>query len=448
MGAIPSVGTGTWYSQGLGVHFGTLTGPPISTIYNDSLFLSCSGCYTVFNAVGDKFREFIWQENNNVCFDSDTIRLYFAPYPSGQFTVTVPQCRHDSSMLIANTWNLPNNLDYGVITFNWNFPGGLLSNVITNPDISDTIYVSWATGIQHNVTLITTNTWGCSSGITSHYVIEPATFNPIYDLTEASCGNCTGEIELYTSYVNPYNDTLTNYYTFNWTDSIFGNSPALIQNSLCPLTSYGIIVNGQSLSPDATPGSYCHDSITIFVPDTGYVIASFDTLTLEQNQIVPYNVQFINTSIGGRIYSWRIYNETGELIYTSTLENPSYTFNDEGCYQIVLVAASKWSCRDTMIFNYLCVGVGIVENDFEKNISVMPNPAYDFINIVSKDNSDKIISVQLIDENGKELLGLKNNNKTHNYEQIKIGHIPNGFIYVKIITNKHVIVKKVVIMHK
>ncbi|PIP55036.1 MAG: hypothetical protein COX07_02095, partial [Bacteroidetes bacterium CG23_combo_of_CG06-09_8_20_14_all_32_9] len=112
------------------------------------------------------------------------------------------------------------------------------------------------------------------------------------------------------------------------------------------------------------------DSILVYVNDTGEVIAQFDTLSFEQHSAAPYGIQFINTTIGGRRYSWRIYNEDGELIYTSTLEAPPYTFTDEGCYQIVLIAESKWGCKDTTVFNPLCVDaypVLEVPNSFTPN---------------------------------------------------------------------------------
>jgi len=370
MAAVPSVGNGIWYSlDPTNVHF--VTGDTTSTtVYNDSLYLTCTGCYTVFNKTGDKFREYIWQENNQGCVNSDTLRLYFAPHPSGAFTTTMPQCRHDSSMIIAHTYPILNDVDYGITNFNWQYTGGILDTAIHNAGVSDTIYVTWPTGEQHTVTLITTNTWNCSSGIVTEQVIEPAPFKPNKTIDNASCMNCNGVITLSTSYITPSHDTLTNYYTFNWTDSIFGNSPALTQDSLCPFTSYGVIVNGESQSIYATPGTVCHDSILIYVNDTGEVTAQFDTLSLEQHSAAPYGVQFINTTIGGRRYSWRIYDETGELIYTSTLEAPPYTFTDEGCYQIVLIAKSKWGCKDTTVFNPLCVDacpVLEVPNSFTPN---------------------------------------------------------------------------------
>ncbi|MBI5539702.1 MAG: gliding motility-associated C-terminal domain-containing protein, partial [Bacteroidia bacterium] len=52
---------------------------------------------------------------------------------------------------------------------------------------------------------------------------------------------------------------------------------------------------------------------------------------------------------------WRIYDETGDLVYSTTQEAPNYIFEDEGCFQIVLVAESKWGCKDTTEYNPLCV---------------------------------------------------------------------------------------------
>jgi len=253
-------------------------------------------------------------------------------------------------MIIAHTWPLPNNVDYGVTGFEWVYTGGTLVAPDTLASQSDTIYVSWATGEHHIVNLIESNRWGCHSGIVTDTVKEPAPFNPSYTLVPTSCMQSIGSITLSTA-----NGNNPNYYTFQWLDPTIANPVLLQQTGLSPLTNYHVQVNGQSLSLDAAPGTICHDTLTIFVPDTGEIVAQFDTLTLEQHQAAPYDVQFINTTINGRKYSWRIYDESGTLIGTSTLEDPLYSFVDEGCYTIVLVATSKQNCIDTMEFHPLCV---------------------------------------------------------------------------------------------
>jgi gliding motility-associated-like protein len=118
---------------------------------------------------------------------------------------------------------------------------------------------------------------------------------------------------------------------------------------------YHVRVNGQSLSLDAAPGTFCHDTVAIMVHDTGYVVAQFDTMSIEQHQAAPYEMYLINTSINGKKYSWRVYDENGNLITTSTQTNFSYIFPGEGCYTIVLIATSKQLCRDTTFYKYVCV---------------------------------------------------------------------------------------------
>lgn len=353
MAAVPSIGTGTWYSldpQNVNFSHG-FSGNTSTHVYNDSLYLMCNGCYTVFST-NQPYREFIWQEYNDICFDSDTLRLYFAPRPSGQFTTTVPACRYDSSMIIANTWLQPNNIDYGITSFAWTYPGGYLNPVITNPSASDTIYVSWHNGNQHNVTLIETNKWGCHSGIVSGLVNEPAPFNPQKTVSPATCGNCNGVIELTTNYMDPHGINHPNYYTFNWLDT---TSTSVLRENLCPNSLFSVQVNGQSQSPDATPGTICHDTLSILMPDTGTVIASFDTTIIEQHQVAPYVITMINTSYHGRKYSWRVYDDNHTLVATSNTENPTLTFDKNGCYSIILIATSKEGCIDSTMFKPLCV---------------------------------------------------------------------------------------------
>ncbi len=348
MKAIPTVGTGTWYSLDITYVYFTqgFNGFTQTHVANDSLYLTCQSCYTVFSTA-TPYREFIWQEQHDICTDADTLRLYFAPRPTGAFTTTIPACRHDSSMIVAATgpaYDLNNSL----VNFNWNYPGGILSPSITDPTTSSTIYVSWPTGDIHNVSLITTNRWSCQSGIVTGQVQEPPSFDPNDTVVAATCGNCNGEITLYTNY-----GTSTNYYTFNWLDSVI-TTTSYHQDSLCP-GYYNVRVNGQSLSPNASPGTVCHDTIRVWLPDTGYVTANFDTLSILQMQAAPYTISLLNLTDNGKKYSWRVYDEQGTLIYTGTQPNLDYTFEDDGCYRIVLVATSKQGCRDTMDYKWLCV---------------------------------------------------------------------------------------------
>jgi gliding motility-associated-like protein len=350
MNAQPSVGIGTWYSlDTMYVYFVNGFGSHISThVPDDSLYITNPSGYTVYSLT-KPYKEFVWQETNDICTSADTLRLYFAPRPSGTFTTTMPACRHDSSMLVAYVHPTNQNIDYGVVNFYWTYPGGYLSPSVTNAN-NDTIYVWWPSGDVHTVTLITQNKWGCYSGLRTGQVIEPPIFNPTSDITAATCGNCNGKVELSPNYTDPNGVVHNNYYTFNWLDI---SSPTLIRTELCP-GNYPLVVNGQSVSPDAAPGTICHDTIMMVIPDTGYVYAMFDTLNIEQMQAAPYTITLLNLTQHGWKYSWRVYDDKNNLVTTSTSITPTLTL-ESGCYRIVLIATSREQCRDTFEYKWLCV---------------------------------------------------------------------------------------------
>ena len=200
MSAIPSIGAGHWYFlDPTNIHFGTSTGPQQSTVPNDSVYLTLG--YSVFNPI--KYREFVWQENNNGCVNSDTLRLYSAPIPSGQFAISPPTCPQNNFNIIAHTWPLPNNVDYGITNFEWIYPNGIMDPTITNPTSSDTVLINWPSGNQHYVSLVTTNQWGCSSILNSQTLNEPASGRIIGQLSSSTLVDYSAyEINLYKAQVN------------------------------------------------------------------------------------------------------------------------------------------------------------------------------------------------------------------------------------------------------
>jgi len=348
--------TGTWYTLDpanvvfLNGEYESEIGY-VTHVADDSVYVLGSGCYTVFN-MNAPYKEFVWQERNDKCVDSDTLRIYFAPRPSGNFSVTMPACRYDSSKIIANTWMLPNHEDYGIEYFWWDLGGGILVMASDGElNKSDTIYVRWLSGDEHVVKLITENRWGCKSGVVSKLVREPDKFKPQSEVKDATCSRCNGVITLSTSYIDNDGTEHPNYFVFEW---LIDNSDSLEKVNLCA-GSYEVVVIGESISPDASPGTKCRDTIEVVVRDTGHTIALFDTTSIEQWQAAEYTVRIINTSINGYKYSWRIYTEEGKLIYAGTSKDLEYTFKEAGCYRVVLISKSKEGCLDTFEYKYICV---------------------------------------------------------------------------------------------
>ena len=293
-------------------------------------------------------------EDNQSCVDKDTIRIYFAPEPSGNFTATMPACRFDSSMIIAYTYPVPNHIDYGINYFGWNYGSGVIWDTSVNVFSQDTIYVSWPSGNSHTVSLSTRNIWGCSSIGNPHTINEPPLFSPEYDINPATCDNSNGEIILFTD---------TNTYEFFWLDTSIVNPNDTGQAGLIPGMNYLVVVTGESLSPDATPGTLCHDTVSITMTNSGDITAFFDT-SFTQMLPVPQSLPLLNLTNNGRRFSWRIFDEDGNLVGTTSTENPTWNFNEPGCYRIVLVAESKvdtswfgierFGCKDTFEYKWLC----------------------------------------------------------------------------------------------
>jgi gliding motility-associated-like protein len=185
-------------------------------------------------------------------------------------------------------------------------------------------------------------------------ITEPALFAPTYAINPATCDNSNGEIILSTS---------NNTFSFEWWDSTIVNTLDTGLYGLIPGHNYEVVVTGQSLSPDAGPGTLCHDTISITMTNAGNITAFFDT-TFTQMLPVPQSLPLLNLTNNGRRFSWRIFDEDGNLVGTTSAENPTWSFEEPGCYRIVLVAESKvdtswfgierFGCKDTFEYRWLC----------------------------------------------------------------------------------------------
>ncbi len=75
----------------------------------------------------------------------------------------------------------------------------------------------------------------------------------------------------------------------------------------------------------------------------------------------PFTVDFQNLGFGGLTYEW----DFGDGVGTSTDENPTYTFNDPGQYEVQLIATDPTSCLITdTSYTTIFVSTGQVEAEF------------------------------------------------------------------------------------
>ncbi|MBP7184688.1 MAG: hypothetical protein KBA06_04190, partial [Saprospiraceae bacterium] len=86
-----------------------------------------------------------------------------------------------------------------------------------------------------------------------------------------------------------------------------------------------------------------------------------------QAQCDNYTVTFDNQSLNSNNFLWN-FNDPGNPDFTSTLENPSYTFSDTGRYQVMLIVQPGEICEDTITKSIYIQDNSIV-GDFDYQIN-------------------------------------------------------------------------------
>lgn len=389
MSAVPLSGNGHWYSlDSANTHFGNISGPNITSIPTDSVYLGCTGCYSVFN-FGQKYKEFIWQENINGCVSTDTLRIYFAPNPSGQFTIEQPICSQNSFIMVANTWPLPGHTDYCVTDFNWSYPNGVMDSLIVNPNVSDTVLISWPAGNQNNVTLSTINTWGCSSPLISHLLNAPF-FASLYTNSPTTIGGNNGYIETnVTGGTPPYAYTWS---TGQTTANIYNLSSGVYTLNIIDANSCNLSYTTLLYEPYDTTGGPIVDTLTTgivdsclnFVPDSFYIA-----------NVVIDSINNIAT------ITWTFTN--GGLTSSITAQ---YTYYYSGNNAVILTLNCGVKTMVTyMSYVNITASVGITNNIVKKlEISVYPVPFNDRLNIVFNSKKSGNINLNVIDVTGRSLM--------------------------------------------
>ena len=375
------------------------------------------------------FKDFVWEYSVSGITHYDTLRIRFAPRPSAEFTWTMPACHYDSSMIIAHTSVQPDNIDYGVIYFGWSFGNGELSSTITNLFQQDTIYVQWDSGELHDVTLITRNIWLCSSPIYMQTIQEPPYFNPSYAVNPATGTENNGEVIL---------STENNTYSYQWLSNTFTEPHDTVQFNLTPNQPYLIEVTGQALSPDATPGTLCHDTMSITVPV--FQVASFETVVLVSTELSE-TVYLLNLSPDAESYLWTISNSSKSVVFTSTLRNPTYVFTRDDCYSINLevtnatmppswVGIPRLPCSGSYTLNDFCLWPsGVSTAEYKPFFSVYPNPISDFVQVEFVQGNELNATYSIFNSSGMKVYSGEFKELV---ERIDLSFLPDGLYIISI----------------
>jgi len=106
--------------------------------------------------------------------------------------------------------------------------------------------------------------------------------------------------------------------------------------------------------------------------------------------VAPLTVDFTDASTGATSWDW----DFGDGAGTSTMQNPSYTYNDPGCYTVALTATNACGSDIETKIDYICVDSTppVVKAYANADIQVTGTVSGDFTNTFSSDNVYETIS--------------------------------------------------------
>jgi gliding motility-associated-like protein len=237
LNAIPSVGTGTWTSNGPGT---ALFSAPNSATSDVTV-----------NLTGQYY--FVWTENNGGCISKDSALIQLTQTPTSTFTTTPINCFEETTTVTYT------GTGSSLSTFNWSFGGGNPSPGFGyGPHI-----VGFTTPGTFDLSLsVSLN--GCMSGITTQTVNMPTQLLSTISHDDIICyGASTGNISVTATGGTPFGG---NNYMFLWSNGIMGannfNVPGgaytvtITDANGCTMTNGGTINEPQPFlaitSPDKT----------------------------------------------------------------------------------------------------------------------------------------------------------------------------------------------------
>lgn len=278
-----------------------------SSLQNPSVVYSTAGVFTVTLKV----------TNDKGCSRTLTKSNYITVTPGvhSGFNYSRPTvCRPPATISFTNT-----STGSGVLTYFWDFGDGNTS-VLQNP--TDTYLISG----NYSALLVATSSNGCTD---TFRTITPITIGGITTSFTAPDSICINSNASFTNNSSPAPNSS------NWT---FGDGA----------TSFQI----NSIHTYASTGTYtvrlyntyanCIDSASANIVINPRPVANFtsaDTIKCEP----PLTVNFQDQSTNAVSWQWNFGDGS-----TSTLQNPSHTYNNYGNYPITLLVTNSFGCTDSI----------------------------------------------------------------------------------------------------
>lgn len=248
--------------------------------------------------------------SDGTCSSTDTVEIIAAFQPIADFTWdgacgNAPVQFTDLSTTAG-----------GMQSWTWNFGDGTGSN-LQNPT-----HTFPGSG-TYNVSLIVENIYGCTDTLVLPVVIAPL---PIASFSTDTV--CAG------SFINFTNTSTPPGLGWSWSFSNGGSSSS--QNPSVILGAPG----SYTATLVVTDSAGCTDTVTQNVVVNPQPVAAF---TVSGNNCQGAPITFNNTSSGATGYTWLFGDGS-----TSTLQNPSHTYGNNGSYTATLIAMNAFGCMDTI----------------------------------------------------------------------------------------------------
>jgi len=210
----------------------------------------------------------------------------------------------------------------------------------------------------------------------------------------------------------------------------FGQPGVFMQRASCLVNGKKMVISPGSITPAQIP--YRTD------PSSSALQSHVDNKAYFNNQ--PDSTQLI----GYLIYRNRIYYDTAFLLINPVPFTDTSYIDSIGCWAYYYIRAvySDGCISTPSDTTYGGCYSGINENQLKNNLSVTPNPASDYTDVVSE---QIIRKVDLIDLNGSVVKSFSGN--LLKKIRISVEDVIPGIYFVSVVSEGSVAVKKLVVMH-
>jgi len=325
-----------------------------SVLSNPDHLYSAAGAYTVT----------LTMTNGNGCVATASSAITVSPTPDADFQFN--DACSGSGVAFTNL----STISSGVISgYNWDFGDGSAGSASVNP-----IHVFDSAGV-YTITLIAISDNGCADTTTQQITIFPSPVSNFLYSQAAGCGPLT------ISFTD--SSYITSGFITSWSWDFGNGETSQLQNPSTVYTASGTY----SVSLTVTSNMGCEQTFTQPNIITIYPgpIANFTPDPYETTMLSPV-FNFNNQSSGGSIYGWTFGDGTSSSVF-----EPTHTYQDTGTYEVMLLVQNSYGCIDTItrIVKVIPEFVMYVPNAFTPNADGIN----DFFTIAGLGIEDAIISI-------------------------------------------------------